>query len=357
MTISRAEAIGQLLMIGFGEARWMSSCERLLKRCRPGGILFSARALDTPPSTVGLLRKIAIAAATSPFLALEEEGGGADPLRAFFPPLPSPATAAQKGIPVVARLGSLIGAALRLLGFNTNFAPTLDLGTPHPHSQFSTFGSDPAEIARCGAAFARGLRRHNILPCAKHFPGLSGPERDESKLEVVGKPMARLWREDLVPFRRLLRRLPMILVSRAAYKAYDFDLPRSAVLSAHVLTGLLRLKLRYRGLAMGEGLEDTAIRGPLDVGEAAVKAINAGCDVLLVRGEKNISAVFVALKQAAESGKLPASRLEEALARIRRAKKGLSLPTGRVPKSSFAQLVQQFGKFYADCEPQERKIA
>ena len=95
------------------------------------------------------------------------------------------------------------------------------------------FSADPQQMAKCGEAFLEGLESHGVLACGKHFPG-SGSSRAASpaELPLVSKPMAELWREDLFPYRALLPRLPLILVSTAAYKAYDFDLLQSAGLSS-----------------------------------------------------------------------------------------------------------------------------
>ena len=360
MWASRAEDLGQLLMIGLDEARRTNSCERFLSRCRPGGVLLSARLPESPDPTAELLRKTALAVGFPPFLTLEEEGGKVDPLRGLFPPMPSARAAARKNPSAVAHIGDLVGAALKLLGFNTIFAPVLDLSTPfsEPRLGTRTFSSDTAHVARCGDAFLRGLRQHNILACGKHFPGLGGAQGgSDSKLPIVGKPMAQLWREDLVPFRQLLPQLPTVLVSQATYKAYDFDLPCSAGLSAKIVEGLLRVRLCYRGLAIAEKIEMEAVRGTLDLAEAAAKSVNAGCDLLLVRGEKNAESVLAGLKKGVESGKLPAARLHQALNRIRNAKKGLALPDGRVSARAFDQLTSRFENFAKGCRPQERKIA
>ena len=318
------------------------------------------------------LLKLARAVPAVPFLAVAEEGGATDPLRAFLPPLPSPRAAAAKGLAAVTRLGELVGAALQLLGFNTDLAPVLDLappaagtsgsepvenpgrGTPWraptgETSETRAFSPDPQQVAKCGAAFLRGLERHNVLACGKHFPGL-GSAQYSSPTEplVVSKPMAELWREDLVPYRVLLPRLPLVLVCTDAYKAYDFDLPQSAGLSPRVVEGLLRVKLGYNGVAIACGLETEAVRGTLDLGEAAAHALLAGCDVLLLEKAEAAEVAHQALRDAFESGKLPGPRLEQALKRIQLAKKGLRPPHGPLPRRSLDRVVREFTDFSGD---------
>jgi beta-glucosidase-like glycosyl hydrolase len=157
--------------------------------------------------------------------------------------------------------------------------------------------------------------------------------------------MAELWREDLLPYRALLLRLPLVLVSPAAYKAYDFDLLQSAGLSPGVVEGLLRVKLGYNGVAIACGLESEAIRGTLQLGEAAVHAFRAGCDVLLLEKAEAAEVVHEALREAFESGRLASPRVEQALKRIQLAKKGLKPPSGRLSRGSLQRVVSEFTDF------------
>jgi len=359
--------LGQLLILKLNERRWGSSLELFLHRLPPGGILLGAPLTGGAESLHEFLLKLARAAPAVPFLAIVEEGGGMDPLSAFLPPLPSPRADAEKGLAAVTRLGELVGAALQLLGFNTDLAPVLDLaaserrgcepvenpcrGTPWRAPTGETaatlaFSPDPAQVAKCGAAFLRGLERHNLLACGRHFPGL-GTAQYSSPTEppLVSKSMAELWREDLVPFQTLLLRLPLVLVSTAAYKAYDFDLVRSAGLSPKVVEGLLRVKLGYNGVAIACGLETEAVRGTLDLEEAAVHALRAGCDMLLLEKAEAAERVHGALSAARESGKLPSGRVEQALERIQLAKKGLKPPGGRLSRRSIERVIKEFKDF------------
>lgn len=284
-----------------------------------------------------------------------------NPLRAFFPPLPSPRAAAHTGPLAVEKLAELIAAGMKLLGLNTNLAPALDLSTPlsEPILGTRTFSIDAQKVARCGAAFIQGLGRHGILACGKYFPGLGGAQfTNQPSPPAVGKTMAKLWHEDLVPYRALLRRLPLVMVSHAAYKAYDFDVLRPAALSANVVDGLLRVKLAYRGVVVAEISENSALDAKLDLAGAAIQAVSSGCDMLVIRGsEKPIEAALAGLKKGIESGIVPRRRLEESLQRIRLARKRLAPPTGRISKATLYRLARQFESFREKCRDQEQRIA
>ena len=343
--------LGQLLILKVNGLRWDSSLEYIFRRLRPGGVVIDGSLTGGAEGVCEFLFELARAAPAVPFLAIEEEGGAMDPLRAFLPPLPSPRAAAGKGLAAVTRLGELVGAALQLLGFNTDLAPGLDLASRSSGktSETRAFSPDPPQVAECGAAFLRGLERHNLLACGRHFPGL-GTAQYSSPTEppVVSKSMAELWREDLVPYRALLPRLPLVLVSPAAYKAYDFNLLQSAGLSPRVVEGLLRVKLGYNGVAIACGLESEAVRGTLQLGEAAVHALRAGCDALLLEKAEAAEVVHEALREAFESGRLANPRVEQALKRIQLAKKGLKPPSGRLSRGSLDRVVREFTDFATD---------
>jgi len=344
----RENDLGQLLLLKLNELRWDSSLERLLRRLRPGGVLIDAP-LTEGAGTVGeFLFKVAGALPALPLLALREEGGTMDPLRAFLPPLPSPCAAADWGLAAVRRLGELVGAALQLLGFNTDLAPLLDLASPDTGDVSPTraFRADPQQVAKCGEAFLEGLEHQEVRACGKHFPGHgSAQATSATELPLVSKSMAELWREDLVPYRALLPRLPLVLISTAAYKAYDFDLLQSAGLSSQVVEGLLRIKLGYHGVVIAHGLETEAVRGALALEEAAVQSLRAGCDMLLLEEAEAAEVAHEALSAARELGELPVPRIEQALKRIQFAKKGLKPPAGKLPRKSLDRLAGEFADF------------
>jgi beta-N-acetylhexosaminidase len=340
------DKLGQLFFLRLKGSRWSGSLGRQLYDMSPGGVLLSEPLASSAAATSEFLLRVARSLPSLPFLAVRQEGGKCDPLSGFLPHLPSPSVGRGESLRAVMRLGELFGEALSLLGFNTNFAPLLDLRTSFTEKTLGarTFGSDPCQVTECGRAFLRGLERHGILACGKHFPGLgSVPVDDSGGLPVSSKPMAALWREDLFPFRELLTRLPLVLVSPAAYKAYDFDRPRPASLSTGVVTGLLRVKLGYGGLALAYELESA--RGAGEIGDAAILALSAGCDMIVVDEGAPFENARLALDAGLESGKLLPQRVEQAVERIQAAKKRLRPPSGKVSMPALNRLVRRYEKF------------
>ncbi len=354
-----AESLGQFLLIELEESAWPSPLGRLLRRLLPGGIVFSRLRPHDADACRAFLARVSSAQDSVSLLVLEEDGGEASLLRNLFPPLPSPRAAAQAGAHVAGRLGECIGAGMKALGFNTNLAPVLDLLSPFSDTVLGlrVFRGDAREVTRCAEAFVGGLAGQGVLPCGKHFPGLGAVQtQDLSAVPVVGKTMADLWREDLFPYRRLVGKLALVMLSHCAYKAYDFDALRPAALSPSVVQGLLRVKLVYNGLAVAD-LRHALNSGIVaDLGEAAVQCVIAGCD-LLVASREGAERVLAGLRRALESGRLSTQRVEQSLERIRVVRRQLARPTGKVSVAALDQLARRFENFSRECQAEEQRSA
>jgi beta-N-acetylhexosaminidase len=348
MSMRESISLGQLLMIADEEGEWYSSLQKRLRSCRPAGVLLGGKKIPPPEATRVLLHRIGRALESPIFLALDVEKADAL-LPRFFPSLPQPSQAVAKGLAAVKKLGEIVGAALSLWGFNIVLGPVLDLRTyPVGPSQFRfDFGSEPARVAECGGAIVEGLRRSKVLSCPRHFPGLASLQSDAySRMAVSAKSMAALWREDLLPFRRVLPKAPMVLVSTGAYKAYDFDSPRPAVFSSAIVQGLLRTKLVYTGVAVADLRQLGGVLSMGDLAEAALKALQAGCDLLLIpTGEGYVEGILREITLGIDSGKVFAGRVEQALKRIQQCRKGLAHLTGRAGDRDLELLMKRCNEF------------
>jgi beta-N-acetylhexosaminidase len=351
--------MGELLMLRLREPHWSSSLERQLRALAPGAVLLAGALPRSPETLCELLAAISRCLPSPPILAIAEEGGDHDPLSALLPPFPSPQSIAQKGARGARQAGELIGETLKLLGFNANLAPVLDLA---PTYRFPpdlnarpvyldetltsrAFSEDPRKVNECAWFWVEGHARHKIMSCAKHFPGLASVPPGLGTMPVCGLSMSELWAYDLVPYRELLPHLPMVLMSTAVYKAYDFDYPCSAALSDRVVEGLLRQKMRFRGVVIAPGLEDARVRGILDLGGAAVKAVNAGCDLILVDNEESWTAMRQGLEHAIESDKRLNEKFDRTRDRIQAARRRLAPPSGQLDKTAWDRLTRRFEEF------------
>ena len=179
-----------------------------------------------------------------------------------------------------------------------------------------SFGSDPALVARHVAAFVRGTQAQGVVACAKHFPG-HGDTAVDSHLAL---PVASGdWEAALEPFRAAIDAgVGSIMTAHLVVPALDTE---PATLSRPILTGLLRGELGYDGLVISDALEMRAVADLVGVEEAAVRSIAAGSDALCIGHdlhEEAVERIHRALVDAVGDGRLPAARLEEAAARVRR---------------------------------------
>jgi beta-N-acetylhexosaminidase len=158
--------------------------------------------------------------------------------------------------------------------------------------------------------------------------------------------MTRLWHEDLVPYRRMMARLPLVTVSNAAYKAYDFDILRPATESTGILQGLLRLKLRYTGLVVADLTSIPESSDALKLANRVVRSIAAGCDLVIVPGDElRVTAIHAALESAGQLGKFETSRIDETLGQLRGARKQLPRLRGKIRKAEVERLAREFEEF------------
>jgi beta-N-acetylhexosaminidase len=191
---------------------------------------------------------------------------------------------------VAESVGAAIAAELRAVGIDMNFAPVLDVDSNprNPVIGDRAFSEEPNGAAALGIAFAKGSLSRGVIPVGKHFPGHGDTSADSHKeLPVVRAGKPTLLRRELLPFRRAARAgIPALMTAHVMYPALDRALP--ATLSRKILHDLLRERMRFRGTIISDALEMKAIADRYGLGEAAVLALTAGCDVVLVcRGEED----------------------------------------------------------------------
>ena len=180
-----------------------------------------------------------------------------------------------------------------------------------------SFGRAPEVVAAMGAAFVRGLQGGGVAGCGKHFPGHGDTEQD-SHLDLPRLPhdAERLRRVELPPFRAAIQAgVASIMTAHVVFQAVDPDVP--ATMSRRVLQDILRGELGFRGAIVSDDLEMKAIADRMDLGEAALRAVEAGVDLLLCCHEAaRQERIVAALAEAIASGRLPEARVRESLARI-----------------------------------------
>lgn len=277
--------VGQLLILGFDGIEIDTQLQTALTALQPGGVILFARNIEEPRQTWQLLRDSQATTRVPMFLCVDLEGGTVDRLKKVIAPAPSVEQVFATGNRKLFRMhGNILGLEARALGFNTDFAPVLDLGFEASRSVLTsrTASADPRETVGYAREFLKGLKAAKVLGCGKHFPGLGEGNLDSHhNMPVVKKSWQAMWAEDLVPYRELRTQIPFVMVAHAAYPEVTKDkLPAS--LSRKWMQEVLRKKIGYRGLIISDDLEMGGVLSTGSIEDVAVETLRAGADMFLV---------------------------------------------------------------------------
>jgi beta-N-acetylhexosaminidase len=316
---------GELVIGGFPGTSLPVGFARAMRERRRGGAIFFKSNVEGGPRQVAALARAVHAASPGPALVgIDQEGGRVARLKAPLLVVPPMRTVASWGDALFAeQIARTQGTELAALGFTIDFAPVLDVNTcaENPVIGDRAFGDDAEICARFGAAWVRGLQSAGLLACGKHFPGHGDTSKDSHvDLPVVNQPLERIELVELVPFRAAIEAgVATLMTAHVVYRALDARLP--ATMSSAVCTAL-RDRLGFRGALISDDLEMQAIAARSTIEDAAVRAIAAGCDALLVcwSDEKQERAVE-ALTREAERSPAFRARCGEALQRVEAARR------------------------------------
>jgi beta-N-acetylhexosaminidase len=318
-------------MVGLPGPRLTPDNQQRLRALNPAGVILFDRNLDSPDQTAHLLDGVRGLLSGPACLALDQEGGRVSRLRRWIGNTPTAAELARSDGRSVRRFARVTARGLRSLGFNVDFAPVVDLCAPDAPNGIGdrSYGTDPEHVAAMAGEFLLGLREGGVAGCLKHFPGLGDSAVDSHvELPTVSRSVEQLEREDLLPFQRLGDRTDAIMVGHGYYPALDPDRPLPATCSANVIEGLLRSRLGYTGLVVSDDLEMGAVSSLDHHGMAAVRAIAAGCDLLLYCADlARAERAARALEQAADRDPAVRRRLEQAIGRVNATAESWSVST------------------------------
>src|SRR5277367_6708675 len=317
---SIADQVGQLVIVGFDGTAMSSGLRSLLTRVQPAGVILFARNIVGGEQTYDLLKECRAIVSTPLFTCVDMEGGRVDRFRDVTGSAPSAADVFATGDRKAFRKhGRIIGNSCRALGFNTDFAPVVDLAFEASRTVMSSraVSGDPKQAAIYAREFLAGLRAAGVLGAIKHFPGLGEANLDtHHDLPSVEKPWKQLWSADIAPYRALRRESPMVLVGHAAYPVVTHD-QEPASLSKKWITDILRRKIGYRGLVVSDDLEMGGVLKAAPIEQAAVEHIRAGGDLCLIcHIEEHVVASYEKLEQEVGRDWRFARRCQESIAQV-----------------------------------------
>lgn len=324
--------IGQVFMAGMPGISLDQGTEALIRDYNIGGLILFDRNIQDPVQVARLCRDIqALAMEHHGFplmLAVDQEGGRVARLGKPFTLFPGNSAMGQDPHPEerAVEFARVTGREMRLVGLNMNLAPVMDVqrGDLEDHLVGRTFGEDPGTVARLGEIVIRTLQENRVMAVAKHFPGLGRAGIDPHvDLPTIAADMEEIRTVNLPPFQAAIdARVTGIMSSHSLYPALDPEHP--ATLSPLVMTALLREQMGFDGLILSDDLEMGAIAKQWGVAAGALKAFEAGVDVLLIcKDQKHVLETLALMRGRILREKTPHQRLQQAFEKIAKIRKRL----------------------------------
>ncbi len=323
MSMSLDEKIGQMVIVGLDGYSADEHARQMIEEYNVGGfILFKSNIQNSNQmlELLNSLKNINRANKVPLFLSVDEEGGRVSRLPDEFLKIPSNKTIGKLNNSSVShQVGSIIGEELESFGMNMDFAPVLDINSnpKNPVIGDRSFGTAPDLVSKLGVETMKGLQSQNIIPVVKHFPGHGDTSTDSHVgLPRVNNDLKRLRNFELKPFAHAIENgAEAVMVAHILLPKIDPKNPAS--FSKTIISDILRTELNYDGVVITDDFTMGAIVKNYNIGQAAVKSILAGSDIVLVCHDfEKQKAVISALKDAAQSGQLPMDRIDQSVTRI-----------------------------------------
>ncbi|HKY20667.1 MAG TPA: beta-N-acetylhexosaminidase [Vicinamibacterales bacterium] len=324
--------IGQLLIGSFSGSVIPVELRSMAREFDLGGITLFGRLgnIESPGQVGELAFDVRNLGRELPgWVGIDQEGGRVARLRSPFTEWPPMAVLGRSGDSELARkFAEALAAELSAVGISLDYAPVLDIHTnpQNPVIGDRALGEKPETVATLGRVIIEELQRAGVAACGKHFPGHGDTATDSHvELPIVEHPPDRLRAVEFLPFKAAIdARVAFIMTAHVLVTSIDDERP--ATLSPRIVKNILRDELGFTGVIVSDDLEMRAIANSYSPGEAAVAAIEAGCDAVLMCGvgphaDIELQAqALEALVHAVEDDRLPVKQVEAALERNRQAK-------------------------------------
>jgi beta-N-acetylhexosaminidase len=318
--MSLRDMVGQMFVVSLGGTEPDYYIEKMIRERNIGGVILFGYNMKSEKQVASLTRSLQdLSMRTEPavplFVAVDQEGGDIASAP-WVAPEPAAAEVGGRGDREEARdAATRMGRQLMKAGVNTDFAPVVDTGFGAAIGNRS-YGDDPELVARMGRAAIRGFEDAGVVSAAKHFPNHGAANSDSHvSLPVIRHDAQTLRSYDLPPFEAAIDAgVPMVMVGHLVYPAIDPDHPAS--LSADAMS-MLRGDLGFKGVVVTDDLAMQGATGGRPPARAAVDAVEAGADLLLISSVPGQQAdAYDAVVEAVESGEIPRSRIEKSVTRL-----------------------------------------
>ena len=324
--------IGQLLIGSFAGSDIPVEMRSLAREFDLGGITIFGRLgnIESPEQVAGLAFDVRSLGRERPaWVGIDQEGGRVARLRSPFTVWPPMAVLGRSERPELAkRFAGALAAELAAVGISLDYAPVLDIHTnpKNPIIGDRALGETPDVVSRLGRIIIEELQRAGVAACGKHFPGHGDTATDSHfELPIVEHPPDRLRAVEFLPFKEAID-AGVAFIMTAHVLVTSIDDQRPATLSPQIVQQILREELGFTGVIVSDDLQMQAIANAYAPGEAAVAALAAGCDAVLVCGVGAVADVELQVQvlesiiHAVEDERLSVGQIERALARNRAVK-------------------------------------
>lgn len=321
MTIE--EKIGQMVIVGVEGDTFNSNIGKMIKDYHVGGFIFMGKSIKNTSQLLKLINNIKAANSNNKiplFLSLDQEGGRVDRMPGEFSRYPDNKSIGKINNEKLSyNIGDAIAHEIKSFGFNMDFAPVLDINSnpQNPVIGDRAFGTSPEIVSSLGVETMKGIQDADVISVVKHFPGHGDTSVDSHVgLPKVNKDLKELNNFEIIPFREAIKNnADGIMIAHILLPKIDSKYPAS--LSKAVINDILRQQLGFKGIVITDDMTMGAISKNYRIGDAAIKSINAGSDIILIAHDYNKGIdVITSLIKAINSGSIKMSRIDESLYRI-----------------------------------------
>ncbi|WPK13767.1 beta-N-acetylhexosaminidase [Lysinibacillus louembei] len=332
------EKIGQMMFAGVAGTTLQQETASLIHDFKVGGMILYGNNLETTTQSVNLVNDLMKANADKRlplFIGTDQEGGNVVRLPGALKNFPTnQKIGAINEAQFSYEIGSLLGEQLKAFGFNLDFAPVLDVNSnpKNPVIGDRSFSNNPQVVSELGIQTMKGLASQQVIPVIKHFPGHGDTSVDSHlALPKVEKSLKDLNETELIPFKAAIESgADVVMVAHILLPKIDQNYPSS--MSKEVITGILREQIGFDGVVMTDDMTMGAIANHYDMGQAAVAAVKAGNDiVLMAHGFSNVTSAIEAIKVAVNNGEISEAQINESVRRIIHLKQKYQLVNTPVP--------------------------
>lgn len=345
-----------------------SQVEGILRDYNFGAVIYFAQNLTGTKQSYELtmqMQKAATEGGGIPMLISADQEGGSVYRLGTGTALPGNMALGATGNTAYAKTaGQIIGSELSVLGINTNLAPVVDVNNNanNPVIGLRSYGDDPVMIGNMASATISGMKEYGVIGCAKHFPGHGDTATDSHYgLPTVNKSLSTLQSCELKPYEVAIKQgIEMIMTAHILYPQLEKDkivsqktgkaesLP--ATMSDDIITGLLKNKMGFKGIVVTDAMNMAGITASWKPVEAVVNSINAGVDMICMPCElsdlgdlKNLDAIINGVTDAVNKGKIPMSRINDAVERILKVKTDNGIMTWKAENYSLDKALNTVG--------------